>query len=65
MKKPNEFGLDERLSDDSEHRVYSVDSQGNRLKVIKVIPNSPTSIVTRKFAWYVDAVKAGLLSNKE
>ncbi|HEY9862874.1 MAG TPA: ATP-binding protein, partial [Candidatus Obscuribacterales bacterium] len=59
MKNANEFGLDERLSNNSVHRVYSVDSQGNRLKVIKLIPNSPTSIPPKKFAWYVDAVKAG------
>ncbi|SKB15669.1 Multi-sensor hybrid histidine kinase [Planktothrix sp. PCC 11201] len=58
MKNANEFGLDERF-EDSEHRVYSVDSQGNRLKVIKVIPNKPISIPPKTFPWYVDAVKAG------
>ncbi|WP_016950591.1 PAS domain S-box protein [Anabaena sp. PCC 7108] len=56
------YGLDNKLgigeipiSDLSEIRSYSVDNQGNRLKLKRTIKNPQTN----NAAWYLDAVKAG------
>ena len=43
------------ISDHSQGFSYSVDDQGNRLKLIHIIKNRQIN----KTAWYVDAVKAG------
>ncbi|MGM3307313.1 PAS domain S-box protein [Anabaena sp. WFMT] len=52
----NNLGIGEiSISDLSKIRSYSVDDQGNRLKLVATIKNPQTN----NAAWYLDAVKAG------
>ncbi len=58
MNNADDFGIHERLSDFSGHRIYSANSQGNRLKLVHFIHNSPRSKSPMTFSWYTDAAKA-------
>jgi diguanylate cyclase (GGDEF)-like protein/PAS domain S-box-containing protein len=52
----NELNIGEiSVADKSKIRAYSVDDQGNRLKLVVTIKNPQTN----NTAWYLDAVKAG------